>query len=422
MLMRLYSPSPSLQQAEIQLPISKSLMARRLLLISTDDLPDHLPENYPIDIKILVRALRDLSARSECISAGESGTAMRLLTAYIAVAGVLGNSITLYGEGRQHERPIAPLVTSLRSLGAEIDYLEQEGYPPLRITPKRLRGECIAIDASSSSQFLSALMLVAPHLLEEGRGYEIDTSKFPIASLPYAQMTEECMKHWGHRWSVEQGVYKYTGYAQPEEIQRLIEADWTAASYAYLLISLGVCNELYLPGLLLPSLQGDSVHLPLIFAKLGVRTEQVDTGVRLHKIHTDEIIVLEYNCVECPDIVPSIVASAVGRGVPFKLTGVKHLRIKESDRLEVLRIELDKLGFVIELEADSIAWRGNSVHSTSASEICLSPHGDHRMAMSLAPLFAYLLGYVQIEAPEVVAKSYPDYWEVLSSLGYRIVR
>lgn len=406
---------PSTQE-RMHLPISKSLMARRLLLTPSEEIPQNLPPEYPIDIRVLVEALRNLAGGASYIKVGESGTAMRLLTAYISATGRMGQRITLCGEGRQHERPIAPLVTALRSLGADIEYLEREGYPPLGITPTSLSAKRISLDASTSSQYLSALMLIAPHL--DGDDYTIDTNPYPIASLPYAEMTLQCMQNWGYRWEEIEGVYSYKGRDKDITEPNLYEADWTAASYAYLIVALGHREALHLPDLSLPSLQGDSLHLPRIFYQLGVDTESNEYGVSIRRRDSPHTERITYDCIECPDIVPTVAAAAVGLGISFTLNGVAHLRIKESDRLEALRSELCKLNISVELGASSISWTAAPPMLPAPASVQLSTHGDHRMAMALAPLFADQLGCIHIDTPEVVTKSYPNYWEVLATLGY----
>ncbi|MDO4707525.1 MAG: hypothetical protein Q4A61_03760 [Porphyromonadaceae bacterium] len=400
----------------IELPISKSLMARRLLLLPPNELPEYLPQEYPIDILALTRALRDLYHGCSVIDVNESGTAMRFMTAYAAVCPSISTPITLLGRGRQHHRPIAPLVNTLRELGADIEYLEQEGYPPLKITPKTLAGRRIRIDASSSSQYLSALMLIAPLL--EGDNYQIDTTPYPIASRPYAHMTLRCMTDWGYRWEEYHGVFTYLGGSN-STTRRLLEADWTAASYAYLCVALGDAIRIYLPNLSLPSLQGDSLFLPKIFHSLGVQTDILEDGIALHQIPRGDSKI-EHNCCDCPDIVPSIVGACLGLGRSFYLTGVSHLRIKESDRLEALRQEVGKLGFILRLESDAISWSPQDITPPPNNSICLEPHGDHRIAMGLAPLFAHKLRQVCVLHPEVVSKSFPQYWQVLTSLGYQL--
>lgn len=414
--MILYPPRRTTAVATITLPISKSLMARRLLLHPTSVCGQDIPSHYPADIKVLMQAIQDLEQGRTNINVGESGTAMRFLTAYIATKGECNTSIKLYGEGRQHERPISPLIDALRELGADVKYLDRCGYPPLEITPKRLRGKTIRLDASSSSQYLSALMLIAPHL--EGEGYKIDTSRRPIASLPYAEMTRSCMQDWGYQWQEDRGVFSFIG-GKPMDKQNLLEADWSAASYAYLWTALQDVTELRLPHLHLPSLQGDSLFLPKIFGHLGVQTSQTDGGITLHKA-TLESDYIEYNCNACPDIVPTIVAACLTLERGFRLTGVAHLRIKESDRLEVLRTEVSKLGIVLSIESDAISWSPKDTASLPTHTIALDPHGDHRMAMALAPLFAHRLGSVHLLQPEVVDKSFPSYWECLSELGYSL--
>lgn len=403
----------------LHLPISKSLMARRLLLaslrgvdlgsISTDRA--RLPE----DIRSLVQALEVSHQGGSVISVGESGTAMRFMAAYLAAK--TSRTVRLEGTARQHERPIAPLVEALRQLGAKLEYLGQPGYPPLSIEPAQIRGEAIELDASASSQYLSALLLIGACI--EGGGYKIDVSRSGLASAPYAQMTLEVLREQGVYWHQTGQVYEYsTRTKEIASTTTLEEADWTAASYAYELVAIGAVESLQLPQLKLPSLQGDSLYLPHIFESFGVMTEPYESGIQLSLTHARADSMLTLDCSSCPDLVPTFVATSVALGRSFSLDGVAHLRIKESDRLEALRTECAKVGADLQLYPSRIAWDGKYTSRHNDTATVLRTHSDHRMAMALAPAFVHLLGAVQVEAPEVVAKSFPHFWDELSQLGW----
>lgn len=397
------------------LPPSKSLWARALIIealrngsIKTEALSQDLPH----DIRALQDALLAYEQGATEINVGESGTAMRFMTAYLAAT--TARPLILSGLGRQHQRPIAPLVTALRELGAHISYLQEDGYPPLKITPvKHLEG-CTHLDASSSSQYLSALLLLCPRMKA---GYTIDTRGEHIASYPYALMTVEQLRAYGYLWEeAPRGYFTNLGQREVATPPPLYEADWSAASYAYALLSLlPMGSTIKLQGLCLPSLQGDARHLVHIFEQIGIDTETTEGGIML--IHrgkqppSHESFTAHMN--ECPDLVPAVVVALIGRNIPFTLTGVAHLRIKESDRLQALSDELAKLGVRLSLGEDSLSWDGKTPLCPEGVTATLSPHGDHRIAMALS-LLALRLSPLRMEHPEVVGKSFPNFWSEIA--------
>ena len=397
------------------LPPSKSLWARALLL---DALRGKLPhfdfaEGTPQDILALHAALLAYQEGAEEINVSESGTAMRFVCAYLAVT--TQRPVRLSGTGRQHERPIAPLVEALRSQGAKITYLNYEGYPPLLIEPSTFAWQGCELDASSSSQYLSALLLLAPMF---PTGFEVDTRRYGLASRPYALMTIAQLREQGFVWEEEPSdLFCYRGKRGEDSqgtstLDRGYEADWSAASYAYALLSLlPVGSTIELSGLTLPSLQGDAGYLVQLFALLGIQTEKTKDGIRI--THTEEETKHAHftaHMSDCPDLVPAIVAALVGRGEAFTLSGVAHLRIKESDRLQALADELAKLGVKLTLGPDSLSWDGKTPLTAHGSAPMLSPHGDHRIAMALA-LLALRIPKLRMQEPEVVAKSFPRFWQ-----------
>lgn len=407
------------------LPLSKSLVARQMILASALDSELSLEgvrlDTLPEDIAYLRDALKALQVDAAEVCVGESGTAMRLMTALMACK--VERPTKLYGLGRQHERPIAPLVESLRELGADISYIGQEGYPPLLIGPAQLQAGAVTLDASASSQYLSALMLIAPCL--EGKGnYSIDVSASGLVSAPYAMMTMNYMQSLTLEWSVQGEVFHYLGTKELEAGQGLkVESDWTAASYAYQhLALLPKGSSLYLPNLRLPSLQGDSLALPRIYESFGIRTDVENDGVRLRRVSEDvSVEPLHEYCDSTPDIVPTLIASCVVSGRPFRLEGVAHLRIKESDRLEAVQTECAKVGVAIELGEDSASWDGVGLlmDIDTAEPIILNEYGDHRIAMAMAPMLIekHTQG-ARLYHSEVVGKSYPHYWQELARLAY----
>ena len=397
------------------LPPSKSLWARALLL---DALRGKLPhfdfaEGTPLDILALHAALHACQEGADEINVSESGTAMRFVCAYLAVT--TQHPVRLSGTGRQHERPIAPLVEALRSQGAKITYLNHEGYPPLLIEPCTFTWQGCELDASSSSQYLSALLLLTPAL---PAGFQVDTRRYGLASCPYALMTIAQLREQGFIWEEEpRGLFCYQGKMEEDSCgasphDRGYEADWSAASYAYALLSLlPVGSTIKLSGLTLPSLQGDADYLVQFFEQLGALTEKTGDGIRItHTEQRPSRVCFTAHMSDCPDLVPAIVTALVGRGAAFRLSGVAHLRIKESDRLQALADELAKLGVKLTLGSDSLSWDGKTPLTAHGSAPTLSPHGDHRIAMALA-LLALRVPKLRMQEPEVVAKSFPCFWQ-----------
>ena len=342
----------------------------------------------------------------------ESGTAMRFVCAYLAVT--TQRPVRLSGTGRQHKRPIAPLVEALRSQGAKITYLNYEGYPPLLIEPSTFTWQGCELDASSSSQYMSALLLLAPTL---PTGFKVDTRSYDLASRPYALMTIAQLREQGFVWAEEpSGLFCYRGKRGGDSrstspFERGYEADWSAASYAYALLSLlPVGSTIELSGLALPSLQGDAAYLVKFFEQLGIKTDKTEVGICItHTAEEAKHAHFTAHMSDCPDLVPTVVAALVGRGEAFTLSGVAHLRIKESDRLQALADELAKLGVKLTLGPDSLSWDGKTPLTAHGSAPTLSPHGDHRIAMALA-LLALRVPKLRMQEPEVVAKSFPRFW------------
>ena len=411
------------------LPPSKSLLARQLVLASLEGRP--LPidlesrEDLPEDIHALLSALRREAEGASVISVGESGTAMRFMTAYLSAKAT--RSLRLEGTARQHERPIAPLVEAMRQLGAKIHYLERVGYPPLSIEPAVLHGGRVTLDASHSSQYLSALLLLAPILQER---VEISLTH-PLVSAPYALMTQAVLQEAGYSWIAQEDnsfIYDPVDRIEAKQLPQLPlveEADWSAASYAYALISLlPIGAECRLPRLILPSAQGDSLYLPSLFEALGVTTEVGDGVVRLRKVCLPQQKTFRVHLSSCPDLVPALVTALVGNDVAFRIEGIGHLRIKESDRLGALASEFLKLHIPLCVEADALSWDHQLLTSSNTSSTSVSsptqtplinPHQDHRIAMALA-LMAVRVKQLCISSPDCVKKSFPSYWEQLGEI------
>lgn len=385
-----------------------------------DVLSDY-PKEEAKDLNALLLALKQTNRGAELINVSESGTAMRFMLAYLSAS--VKTPTRLVGTARQHERPIAPLVDALRQLGANIVYEGEEGYPPLLIHPSQLQARRVTLDASSSSQYLSAMLLIAP--LINGEGYAIDTSEAPIASLPYAQISLKMMQGMGYNWQQNGSLFSYlstprgSSYRAQEQ-----ECDWSAASYIYLWLCLGMVDKpisIELRRLRKHSLQGDSLKLQEVFASLGIDTIETAGGLMLqYRGEASLPTYISLNGNSTPDIVPTFVASLIALGVPFEIRGVHHLKLKESDRINVLATQLRQVGIELSLSDDKLSWSGDIREQEYTEPVVLNPHNDHRMAMSLAPLMSKLCPRgVVIRDALCVSKSFPSYWREIEKLGYK---
>ena len=426
---------------EINLPLSKSIGARHLMLsaICKRNIPslgEHI-ESIPRDLIDLVKALTDFDEGKTVINVAESGTAMRFMLSYISVH--TQSKVRLEGTGRQHERPIKPLVDALLQLGSNITYLEKPGYPPLLIEPAEITPKPIKLDASKSSQYLSALLLLAP--LIEDKAFSIEPIGGMIASRPYIDITIEILREYGFHWQYIDGVFRVASIPGKHlNINNLqLEGDWSAASYFYMLQRLHPVESIQLKNLIIPSLQGDSKLLIKLYQNLGVITTEVENGIRLSSgkgrnttevengirlssgkgRNTAEAIVA--SCNQQPDLVPALVATFIGLNQRFRIEGIAHLRLKESDRIAALTTEISKLGIDLKANEDSLEWDGQSSQRSITEPFKLSTYQDHRIAMALAPLMASRnkLGVI-IDNPECVSKSFPSYWAEIEKLGYTL--
>jgi 3-phosphoshikimate 1-carboxyvinyltransferase len=336
------------------------------------------------------------------VNTENAGTVMRFLTAYLSVG---EGKWLLSGCERMNKRPIAELVEALKSLGAKITYKGQDAYPPLKVDSKRIKGGEINIDPSRSSQFVSALMMIAPGFKY---GLTINFDKKPV-SKPYITMTAALMKQFGidvrlgkHQIIIPNGKYKFDKFQ--------VESDWSSASFWYEVIALNPGSGIEIPNLHRNSLQGDSI-VSDIFKNFGVETVFVDNGLRLSN-KGNAVKNFEFNAVDCPDLVPVIMATCAAKSINLKLSGIGHLKYKESDRLLAMDEELSKIGCRINRRGNSFVLSPNiNVNTTS-----FDSHNDHRIAMCLAPLVS-LFDHLLINNPAVVEKSYPDYWKDMQELN-----
>lgn len=393
---------------KIQLPASKSISNRALIIraLSNHDVKiNNLSTSN--DTKVLVQALSNLA--QPVIDIGAAGTAMRFLTAFLSITP--GERI-LTGSERMKQRPIKILVDIFKQLGAKIEYLENEGYPPIKIKGTKLSSKPIKIKGNISSQFISALLMIAP-VLEEGLTIII---KDKILSKDYINMTMKMMQYHGIniQWQ-NQSVLIHKGTYIPKEIT--VEPDWSAASYWFEMVSFIKNTEIHLPGLLKNSLQGDSV-LPEIFNDLGIQTTFNKKGIHIKNIPAT-CSHFEYDFTDCPDLAQTIAVTLVTKKTPFKLTGLDNLPIKETDRIKALVGEFEKMGIYLQTNGkDFISWNGNESIIIPPNHI-IKTYDDHRMAMAFAPLSA-ITKHLIIEDPNVVAKSYPDFWNDLEAFGFSI--
>jgi 3-phosphoshikimate 1-carboxyvinyltransferase len=393
-------------KGEILLTTSKSLSNRALIIQALC--------NEGVEINNLATAndtnvlQQLLNSQEKELSVGIAGTAMRFLTAFLAIKD--NNEIILTGDNRMKERPIKVLVNVLKDLGAGIEYLENDGYPPLKITGKTLDGGKIVIDGSISSQYISALLMIAPKLKN---GIQIEFFD-EVISKPYINMTVQMMRYFGAivKWD-RNTIYVEKGEYQPKNIS--IEADWSAASYWYSMVALAKEGDVTLYGLQQESLQGDAV-VAEIYKDFGVETEFVENGIRLTKDSKFRVLSseLEIDFVNFPDIAQTVAVTCAALNVKAKLKGLKTLRIKETDRIAALQTELNKLGFNVEVERDDLIINQSNMDTISNSPI--KTYNDHRMAMAFAPLA--LIRGITIEDENVVAKSYPNFWEDLKCVGF----
>ena len=351
-----------------------------------------------------------LTSGTEEKNVGHAGTAMRFLTAYFSIR---QGSVILTGSDRMKQRPMGPLIGALRELGAQIECLEKEGYPPVKITGGKAGGGAVEIDGGISSQFISALMMVGP-LLEGGLKLTL-TGR--IVSETYIRMTLALMKEAGveagfdgHRIVIPQGDYKLKAYT--------VEPDWSAASYWYQVAGLLPGSVVTLPYLQKESIQGDAI-LGSMFAQLGVSTRFGDNGVELRSNPLTSPYTVEIDFLGAPDLVQTCAVTCCALGKPFHFTGTRTLLVKETDRIGALKKELGKVGFVISSgpDGESISWDGS--RQAPVNDPVIRTYHDHRMAMAFAPL-AISLGSITIEDPGVVSNSYPGYWDDLRRTGFLI--
>lgn len=405
---------PSSLNGTVTLPPSKSISARALVLRALSAQPVRLHHLSDCDdTHAVVNALR---SHPEVIDIGAAGTAMRFLTAFYATR--VGEPHVLTGTERMQQRPIGVLVEALRSLGADITYLGKEGCPPLRIVGRKLTGGTLELPADWSSQYVSALLMIAPTL--EG-GLQLRLKGVPT-SIPYIRMTLRLMREFGieSRWEADTRtiVVPQADYRPPTDYT--VEPDWSAASYWYELLALTPETDarLCLRRLSLDSVQGDRVCAHW-FAALGVKTTPSAEGLWLERIPPSEGV-FRADLADCPDLAQTLVVTCAMQHRPFHFTGLHTLKIKETDRIAALTAELAKYGVVTtEPAPGELAFAPTTPPPVwEEVDVDIATYDDHRMALAFAPT-AYCCRKVHLQNPEVVSKSYPSFWEDLARFDHR---
>ena len=401
--------APKRAVGAIGLPASKSIANRALILGAMCGVVEFANMADCDDTKALRNGLRGGAGGN--VNVGAAGTAMRFLTAYYACQE--GAVCQIDGSERMRQRPIAKLVESLRGCGAEIEYLGAEGYPPLKITGKKLKASKITISGDTSSQYISAMLMISPKI-EGCREIEIAGD---IVSRPYIEMTLAMMRQFGVEAKWEGNKVLIPENAEYKCDSFVIEADWSAASYWYEIAALLPGSEIELRGLSEHSIQGDSA-VARMFGQFGVKSEwQSDGSLRLTSAKTD-VKEVEMSLESTPDLAQTIIATACGTGCKkMAIDGLQTLRIKETDRVAAMQKELGKLGYMLTAEG---AGKMSGVGTADILSTQIDTYSDHRMAMAIAPLAARHNG-LTINNPEVVGKSYSSYWDDLRKVGFEVM-
>lgn len=395
----------------LQLPGSKSESNRFLILqaLYPNLRAKHVSDSD--DSRVLIKALDAIKKSGKVrVNIGHAGTAMRFLTAFCAA--LEGVEVILKGSERMHQRPIEVLVEALKELGANIDYLHHHGYPPLLIRGRKLTGRKVSMDAGISSQYLTALLLIAPGL---PNGLEIEL-RTPLTSRSYVEMTVSLLKKIGITTDFKEDTIKVFPQEVIPELTHTIESDWSALSYYYSLLALLPQGRIHFQSFYPNSLQGDAV-LPEIYNLLGVETsfeEKTQTLTLTRKTTVlPEDLRLDLN--NTPDIAQTVAVTCFGLGLKCELSGLHTLKIKETDRLKAMETELRKMGAMVKATS-------HSLHLESGNKLIpnveIDTYDDHRMAMAFAPLAAKTS--LVIRNSHVVSKSYPDFWQHFQKLGIQL--
>ena len=358
------------------------------------------------DTKTMISSLK---SDKEEINIGHAGTAMRFLTSYYS--SILNSSKILTGSSRMKERPILILVEALNNLGADIEYIDKKGYPPIKINGKLLYGDEIALTADVSSQYVSSLMMLGVSI-NQGLKIKLSTK---ITSLPYIHMTKKIIERIGGIVDIKPDEIIIKQLVSNKIPDQIVESDWSSASYFYSLVALSDSSDITLSSFFNNSIQGDS-RIVDIYKQFGVETKFLNDKIYLKKNNIDLPDSISINLRDNPDLAQTIVVTCLGLGVNCKLEGLHTLKLKETDRLLALKREIEKFEVdCVTISNQSITLKNNSKLKSGVS---INTYDDHRMAMSFAPLS--MINPIIIINPEVVSKSYLNFWNDLESLGFKI--
>ena len=398
-------------KGEITLPSSKSISNRILIINSLSYSPYEIENLSDSDDTKVMEAV--LNANTNHFDIGHAGTAMRFLTAFLSK---IAGEWTITGSERMRQRPIGILVDALRKLGASIEYTENEGFPPLKILGTSLKGGVLELDGSISSQYISALLMIAP-TIPGGLTLKLLNQ---VTSKPYIELTLNLMKQFGvhHSWNGNEITINEQTY---NPVKFSVEADWSGASYWYAMAALSGKCDLLLKGLRLQSLQGDAAQSEWFENYFGVQSKQVGNDIRLTKKGVPEPKLLELDFIENPDIAQTFAVLAVCQKIPFHFKGLTTLKIKETNRILALQTELSKFGAILTEPADGeLAWDGTFDTFLANRPTVIETYHDHRMALAFAPA-AVVYPVIVINDPDVITKSYPSYWDDLKKVGFKIL-
>ncbi len=395
---------------EVTLPSSKSISNRILIINSLAYSPYHIDNLSDSDDTKVLEAV--MNSDTNHFDIGHAGTAMRFLTAFLSK--IVGEW-TLTGSERMKQRPIGILVDALRKLGASIEYIGNEGFPPIRILGTSLKGGMIELDGSISSQYISALLMIAP-TIQGGMTLKLLNQ---VTSRPYIDLTLKLMEIFGvhYNWkgdtiNIEEQNYRPVKFS--------VEADWSGASYWYSMAALSDKCNLLLRGLQLQSLQGDASQAEWFERYFGVTSKQEGNNVRLTKMTFQKVRDMKLDFIENPDIAQTFAVLSLCKKIPFHFKGLSTLKIKETDRIAALQNEVTKLGAIFtEPGSGELAWDGIFDESLKNHPPVIKTYHDHRMALAFAPA-AMVYPEIIIDDPLVISKSYPDYWEDLKKVGFKI--
>ena len=358
------------------------------------------------DTKTMISSLK---SHKEEINIGHAGTAMRFLTSYYS--SILNSSKILTGSSRMKERPILILVEALNNLGADIEYIDKKGYPPIRINGKLISGNDVTLPADVSSQYVSSLMMLG---ISINQGLKIKLST-KITSLPYIHMTKKIIERIGGIVDIKPDEIIIKQLVSNKIPDQIVESDWSSASYFYSLVALSDSSDITLSSFFNNSIQGDS-RIVDIYKQFGVETKFLNDKIYLKKNNIDLPDSISINLRDNPDLAQTIVVTCLGLGVNCKLEGLHTLKLKETDRLLALKREIEKFEVdCVTISNQSITLKNNSKLKSGVS---INTYDDHRMAMSFAPLS--MINPIIIINPEVVSKSYLNFWNDLESLGFKI--